>query len=118
MRYRKISILLAMVLVFQSSAVVNAAEYTAGSTNAAFSEKINENTDSVEDDIEKSTGNGSVDDNNIEAAENTGEESSSIEKTEEKIVDTYNEENSSIIGIFRGMNIENRSLQHKYRQLE
>lgn len=95
MRYRKISILLAMVLVFQSSAVVNAAEYTAGSTNVAFSEKINENTDSVEDDIEKSTGNGSVDDNNIEAAENTGEESSSIEKTEEKIVDTYNEENSS-----------------------
>ena len=38
MRYRKISILLAMVLVFQSSAVVNAAEYTAGSTNVAFSE--------------------------------------------------------------------------------
>ena len=76
MRYRKISILLAMVLVFQSSAVVNAAEYTAGSTNVAFSEKINENTDSVEDDIEKSTGDGSVDDNNIEAAENTGEESS------------------------------------------
>ena len=88
MRYRKISILLAIVLVFQSSVVVNATEYTAGNTNVVFSEKTNEDTDSVEDDIEESVEDCSVDDDNIEAAENTGEESSSIEKTEEKIADT------------------------------
>ena len=94
MRYRKISILLAVVLVFQSSVVVNAAEYTAGSASVAFSEKTNENAN-IEDNIEDSIGDYSVDDTSIEAVENTNKESLNTEKTEEKIADAYNEENSS-----------------------